>query len=111
MAHVLVILLNQVHLLIPLLSDPFGYGWNLLGTSDYRLNLNIMGPIFYWIVSVLSIVVGHVIEVVVSHKIAMKMIPNKSQALRTQYPMLVLMILYAMASLLIITQPMYISTA
>ncbi|GIS64750.1 MAG: hypothetical protein CM1200mP3_09980 [Chloroflexota bacterium] len=69
-----------------------------------------MSPMFFWIISVLSIVIGHVVAVVVSHLIARRMIKDRYKAFKSQYPMLVLMIFYTIASLWIITQPMYKSS-
>ena len=109
-AHFLLFLLIQGQLMIPLISDPFGQGWDLFGTVNYRLNFKIMSPTFFWIISVTSIVIGHVIGVVVSHLIAVKTIPDRHKAFKSQYPMLALMIFYTMASLWIITQPMYQSS-
>ena len=106
-AHFLLFLLIQGQLMVPLISDPFGQGWDLFGTANYRLNFKIMGPTFFWIISVTSIVIGHVIGVVVSHLIAVKTIRDRHKAFKSQYPMLALMIFYTIASLWIITQPMY----
>ena len=109
-AHFLLFLLVQGQLMIPLISDPFGHGWDLFGTANYRINFRVMSPTFFWIISVSSIVIGHVVAVVVSHFIAMRMIRNRYKAFKSQYPMLVLMIFYTIASLWIITQPMYQSS-
>ena len=38
-AHYATLLLVQGQLAIPLASDPFGYGWDLFGTLDYRVNV------------------------------------------------------------------------
>ena len=109
-AHFLLFLLVQGQLIKPLISDPFGHGWDLFGTANYRLNFSVMSPMFFWIISVLSIVIGHVVAVVVSHLIARRMIKDRYKAFKSQYPMLVLMIFYTIASLWIITQPMYKSS-
>ena len=109
-AHFLLFLLIQGQLLVPLVSDPFGFGWDLFGTTLYRLKFNLVGPSFYWFISVIAIVIGHIIAVFLAHIIAFKLIPTRRYALRSQYPMLVLMVGYTVASLWIITQPMYMST-
>src|SRR4030095_12757951 len=38
-AHYLVFLLIQGQYIVPLASDPFGKGWNLFGTSGYRVDI------------------------------------------------------------------------
>ena len=105
LAHFLSFLLIQGQLIIPLASDPFGYGWNLLSTAEFSPNIAIVGARFAWIISVISIVAGHVIAVYVAHVVALKRLPNRAAALRSQYPMLVLMVCYTMVSLWILAQP------
>ena len=106
-AHFLLFLLIQGQLIIALVSDPFGFGWDLFGTANYRLNFKLVSPNVYWFVSGMSIVVGHIIAVFLSHRIALRVHENHRHALQSQYPMLVLMVGYTIASLWIITQPMY----
>lgn len=106
-AHFLIFLLIQGQLIIPLLSDPFGFGWDIFGTTNYRLNFGFLGSTFYWSTSVAAIVIGHIIGVFLSHSIALRLKQTNSQAIRSQYPMLSLMVGYTVASLWIITQPMY----
>ena len=105
LAHFLSFLLIQGQLIIPLASDPFGYGWDLLGTAEFSPNIAIVGARFAWITSVISIVAGHVVAVYVAHVVALKRLPDRTAALRSQYPMLVLMVGYTMVSLWILAQP------
>jgi len=108
-AHFLLVLLIQGQLIVPLASDPFGFGWDLFRTAGYRLNFRLVGPNLYWFISVIAIITGHIIAVFLAHSIAFRLIPTRRNALRSQYPMLVLMIGYTVASLWIITQPMYMA--
>ena len=41
-AHVITLLLIQGQLIVPLVSDPFGSGWDLFGTVGYSLNIGII---------------------------------------------------------------------
>ena len=63
LAHYLSLLLISGQTVIPLLSDPFGNGWDLLGTADYRTNIAIINARVAWYVSVAAIVAGHVVSV------------------------------------------------
>src|SRR5207244_11996263 len=63
LAHYLAYLLTQGQYLVPLASDPFGYGWNLVGTAGYRVNIAIVGARFAWYAAVTSIIVGHIAAV------------------------------------------------
>ena len=51
LAHYLSFLLINGQLLIPLASDPFGFGWDLLGTADYKADIAVVGAKFAWYTS------------------------------------------------------------
>lgn len=105
LAHFLSFLLVFGQLIIPLVSDPFGFGWNLFGTADYDVNIGIVGTKFVWITSVIAIVAGHVAGVYLAHVMAIRAFANRRLANLSQYPMLVLMVGYTMLSLWILSQP------
>jgi hypothetical protein len=105
LAHYLTYLLIQGQLVIRLASDPFGLGWNLLGTGHYRPDVGIVGARFAWYAAVVAIVLGHIIAVYVAHLIALREFSDRRRAIRSQFPMLVLMVGYTMVSLWIIAQP------
>ena len=105
LAHFLSFLLIQGQLIIPLVSDPFGKGWDLFGTAGYRIDIGIVGARFTWIMAVGAIVVGHIIAVYLAHVIAIRTLGKRKPALRSQYPMLGLMVGYTMLSLWILAQP------
>jgi hypothetical protein len=105
LAHYFTYLLIQGQLLIPLASDPFGFGWNLFGTAGYRPDIGIVGARFAWYTAVIAIVTGHVIAVYVAHVIAVREFGDRRAALRSQFAMLTLMVGYTMVSLWIIAQP------
>ena len=90
---------------IPLISDPFGLNWNLIGSADYIVNIGIINAKFTWIIAVVSIVIGHIVSVFLAHVIACRIIVNRRFALYSQYPMLVFMVGYTMISLWILAQP------
>ena len=105
MAHFLSLLLVQGQLIIPLASDPFGFGWDIFGGAGYRIDPTVISTKFAWIVSVGAIVIGHIVSVYIAHAIAIRRAPTHSLALRGQYPMLALMVFYTAVSLWIIAQP------
>lgn len=104
-AHYLSYFLIQGQLLIRLASDPLGFGWNLLGTADFRPDIGIVGARFVWYTSLVAIVLGHVAAVSLAHIVALRRFDDRQVAIRSQFPMLVLMIAYTMMSLWIIAQP------
>jgi hypothetical protein len=104
-AHYLSYFLVQGQLLFRLASDPFGFGWNILGTAHFRPDIGIVGARFVWYTSLFAIVIGHVAAVSLAHIIALRSFDDPRLAIRSQIPMLVLMVAYTMMSLWIIAQP------
>ena len=104
-AHYLSYLLISGQSIIPLISDPLFFGWDIFGTVGYTKDISIVDAKFAWIVSVIAIVLGHVISVWVAHKISLRRTSNHKVAIRSQYPMLLLMVFYTAVSLWIIAQP------
>ena len=105
MAHFISLLAIQGQGIIPLLSDPFGFDWNLFGTAAYLIDINVISPGFVWWVSIIAIVLGHILSVYVAHVISLRRMPTSALAVKSQYPMLALMIVYTATSLWIIAQP------
>jgi hypothetical protein len=105
LAHYLSYLLVAGQLIFPLASDPFGWGWDLFGTRGWRVRLDVVGPRFLWWASVIAIVTGHVFAVWIAHLHALRRFAAPAVALRSQIPMVALMIAYTAASLWILAQP------
>jgi hypothetical protein len=104
-AHYYTLLLTEGQNIIYLISDPFGWGWNLFGTSGYDPNVGIVGAAFVWYSQVALIVGGHVVAVYLAHAIALRTARSPKPALRSQLPMVALMVLYTVTSLWILSQP------
>ena len=105
-AHYYTLLLTQGQTIIALISDPFNKGWNLFGTADYSINVGIIGANFVWNSQVLIIVVGHIAAVFIAHFIALQIFSQRKQALISQLPMLILMVIYTVTGLWILSQPL-----
>ena len=105
MAHYYTYLLIQGQMIISLISDPLGWGWNLFGTAGFDPRYGIVGASFVWYSQVALIVVGHVIAVYLAHVISLRLLRDPGRALGSQLPMLVLMVLYTVTSLWILAQP------
>ncbi len=104
-AHYLSYLLVQGQAIVPLISDPFGLGWDLFGTASYQPDLTIVSMRFIWLTVVVAIVAGHVASVVIAHMIAVRTFGGVRTAIASQQPMLVLMVGYTMFSLWLLSQP------
>jgi hypothetical protein len=105
LAHYLGYLLIQGQYVVPLASDPFGFGWDLLGTAGYRIDIAVVGAKFSWYAAVTAIVAGHIIAVYLAHVQAVTALGDRRPALRSQYPMTVLMVVYTVTSLSILAEP------
>jgi hypothetical protein len=103
LSHYFSLLLTAGQFVIPLASDPFGWGWNLFGTAGYKVNLAIVSPYVFWYSAVAIIVLGHVIAVYLAHMAALRLFGNR--ALLGEVPMLLLMVAYTTLSLWILAQP------
>jgi hypothetical protein len=104
-SHFFSFLVIQGQRMYSLVSDPFGWGWDLFGTATYSIDISIVNARFVWYLSIAAIVIGHIIAVYVAHVYALRAFPGKGDAVRSQYPMLVLMAGYTMVSLWIVAQP------
>lgn len=104
-AHYYNLILGQGQDLIRLISDPFGFGWNLFGTSEYTPNLSIIDAGITWHAQVALILIGHIAAVYLAHIVALKVFPSHKRALASQFPMLLLMVAYTMIGLWILAQP------
>ena len=104
-AHYFSFLVQAVQYLVPLASDPFGWGWNLFMTAHWFVRVNVVDARVVWIASVAAIVAGHVAALYLAHSLSMREFHDRRAAMRSQGPMLVLMVAYTMSSLWIIAQP------
>ncbi len=103
-AHYLSYLLVQGQLIIPLILDPFGLGWDYW-FSDYSIRIGVINAKISWFLSVALIILGHVISVYLAHIISLRRVYDIAAARKGQYPMLILMVFYTATSLWIMAQP------
>jgi hypothetical protein len=105
LAHYLVFLLVQGQYIIPLISDPFGWGRNLFGTAGYRIDIGILGARFAWYTAVTSVLVAHMISIYLAHVVAMREFEPRRATLRSQVPLTALMVVFTFISLSILAEP------
>ena len=104
-AHYLSFFLMASQYFAPLASDPFGLGWDLFGGGRQFIRLTVIDARTVWYISVVAIIAGHVVAIVLAHVVALREFGSRRAALRSQLPMVVLMVGYTMTSLWIIAQP------
>jgi hypothetical protein len=103
-AHYFSLLVIQGQFVVPLASDPFGWGWDLFGTADVRPNLAPLSPSTVWYVQVGALIVGHVAGLTLAHDRALELFRSPGVALRTQYALLALMVVYTVGGLWLLSQ-------
>jgi hypothetical protein len=103
-AHYFSLFVIQGQYVVPLLSDPFGKGWDLFGTAGVQPNIGLLGPNTIWYVQATSLVVGHVVGLVVAHDRAVAIFKDREDALRSQYAMLALMVVYTVGGLWLLSR-------
>jgi hypothetical protein len=107
---------NSEHLLvegqriIALLSDPFGWEWNLFGTARWT-----PGPVVpmqtLWGIQIFLVLIGHVYSLWAARGAAVALFGNRRAALRSQLPMLAAVIIFSVMSLWLLKQPMQMRTS
>lgn len=104
--HYHTLLLTQGLKIRALISDPFGWGWDIFGTA-YTMRIPVIPDMgFVWNSQVWLILLGHVISVYLAHVVALQTFENRRQATISQIPMLFLMVLFTAAGLWILAQPL-----
>ena len=104
-AHYFSLLVIQGQDTLRLVSDPLGRGWDLLGSAGYQPDRGLLRPHVVWYVQVSALVVGHVLGLVVAHDRALALAGTMRRALRSQYAMLGLMVLYTVGGMWILSRP------
>ena len=89
-----------------IISDPFGFGWNIFGTAALREGSLVLGARAVWFTEIGLVVLAHIAGIWFAHLLAVKIFKNERTVLRSQYPMMILMVLYTVATLWLLSQPL-----
>lgn len=103
--HYCTFLISQLRHLPWLVSDPFGFGWNLLGIRTAATQPALQMAVI-WHAQIAVILVGHVVSVYLTHDIATRMFTSRRQVVVCQVPFLVLMVFYTIVGLWILSLPL-----
>ncbi|MCB1380766.1 MAG: hypothetical protein KDK89_20715 [Alphaproteobacteria bacterium] len=91
------------------LSDPFGLGADLLGTSGLNPPASVMMDYHVattvYQIQVAIIVAGHVMAVIAAHVMALRTLPSAMMATVSQVPLNAAMVLYTMFGLWLLSTP------
>jgi hypothetical protein len=103
--HYYTLLVSQAPAILPMISDPFGVGWNLFGTAKSYPTPIILLANSVWHTQVALILFGHIVSVYLAHLQALQVFPKGRQGAWSQLPMLVLMVLLTTIGLRILSLP------
>ena len=104
-AHYYTLLVIQGQDIVHLISDPFGFGWNIFGTANFKPNIALIDTKFIWNSQVIIIVLGHIIAVYLAHIRSIQLFKSDRKAILSQIPMLILMVFYTVVGLWILSLP------
>lgn len=104
--HYYTLAIGQGAQIFRLVSDPFGMGWNVLGTSRWMLKPIILDAGNVWHTQVWLILFGHIISVYLAHIVALRVFRSSRAATLSQLPMLLLMVAFTTIGLWILSLPM-----
>lgn len=96
LAHNLMHLLMEGGHVVPLLSDPLGRGADHFGTADVRVG-PLASDAALWAMQVGLILVGHLVGILVAHRIGHRAHSGPGAAVRSLLPMLAVMIVVSSA--------------
>jgi hypothetical protein len=105
-AHNFSSLVEQGQNTLYLVSDPFGWRWNLFGTAQLHTRSELVDASMTWYVAISMIVLGHCVGVWLAHRAALRDHPQPAAAVRSASAMVLLMLVYTAVSLFVIAAPM-----
>jgi hypothetical protein len=103
--HYYTLVVTQGAQIVRLVSDPFGWGWDLFATRRWLLAPITLDAGVVWHTQVWLILSGHIVSVYLAHVEALRTFPTQRQATLSQLPMLLLMVAFTTIGLWILSQP------
>jgi hypothetical protein len=103
-AHYVSFFLYEGQAILYLASDPFGQGWDLLGTASRGIDYSLLPGDATWYMQVAFVIAGHVAALVLAHDRALSLYGDARLALRSQYWMLAVMVGFTSLALWLLAQ-------
>ncbi|MFQ6071203.1 MAG: 4Fe-4S binding protein, partial [Methanosarcinales archaeon] len=106
---------NSMHLfresqnIIPVLSDPFGFGWDLFGTASWAMNPILqISTIRYFQFFLVSI--GLLYSILIAFKISKNTFNSQKEVFKSLITIIIILIAFSITGLYFMTQPMIMRT-
>lgn len=103
--HYYTLIATQGAQIVRLVSDPFGFGWDIFATRTWLMSPVTLDAGTVWHTQVWLILFGHIVSVYLAHLEALRVFPDRRQATLSQLPMLLLMVAFTAIGLWILSQP------
>ncbi len=107
--HYLTAFLVQVQYTAIALTDPFDTGADYLGLGQFYVTTGFFNSRdtveFIWLCQAGAVVLGHVLSVLLGHALATRLFPSARQALLSQLPLALFMIVYTLFGLWLLAAP------
>ncbi len=95
--------------IIPVLSDPFGWGWNLFGTEGWKVGSMIdRAAILDFQFAV--ILIGLVTSIIISYRISQRLFAKERGLIMVMVPMILTIVVYSCISMATLIFPMALRT-
>lgn len=95
--------------LIALASDPFGWGWNLMGTAE-TVSASVLHLSTIWWIQAALIIIGQAAGIAILISITRRLFPRWQDAIPVQVPFLLLILTCSFLNVWLTSQPMMMRT-
>lgn len=103
--HYYTLIATQGVQIVRLISDPFGFGWDIFATKRWLTTPVTLDAGTVWHTQVWLILFGHIVSVYLAHLEALRVFPDHRRATLSQLPMLLLMVAFTTIGLWILSLP------
>ncbi len=104
LAHYLTYLLFEGQAIQYLAADPFGQGWDLFGTASAAIDFSLISQNTTWYLQFGLVLAGHVAALILAHDRALVTYGQATEAVRSQYWMLAIMVGFTLLALWLLRQ-------
>lgn len=108
LAHNFSLMVVTAPLMGSLISDPFGAGWNLFGTAALGTYNVFLGAKAVWFIEIGLVVLAHIVGVWFAHILASKLFNDEKTVLKSQLPLMALMVGFTALTLWLLAAPLTI---
>lgn len=105
-AHEFAFFLIDAQMIIPLISDPFGFGWDVFRTADYTRNILIIDAKGAFLILVVSTAIGGFCSALVANVITNQIFDAGTSLFLVKLPLFIFLGAFSALSVLLISQPM-----